>query len=199
MTISVVILAGGEGRRIGGDKPLRLLCGKSLVTHVLERARRYSEHVNLSVAEPNQLADLGELRLVDEAPGIGPLAGFRAAFSHAVAENHERILIIPCDTPFLPTDLLDRLSAALTPSCEAAIAASGGRIHPSCGLWRTTMFSKLEAYLQVSRRSISGLVDSVNHATVEWPVTPFDPFFNVNGPEDMVLARALLRDMPSVH
>lgn len=172
----IVILAGGEGRRIGGAKPQRLLGGETLLDRALRRARSWSDEVLVAAREGGDIPD---------NPAIeGPLGGVAAGL--ALGGD---VLTIPCDMPFLPDDLPARLV-----SHEAAtVAASGGRLHPVCALWKEEARSALPAYLVTGRLSLTGFAEGVGYAAVEWPTEPFDPFFNINDEADLARAEALLR------
>jgi molybdopterin-guanine dinucleotide biosynthesis protein A len=97
------------------------------------------------------------------------------------------LLTIPADTPFLPADLLVRLLDAIG-GHGCALAASGGQLHPACGLWRIAVLEQTPDYLSSDRRSLKGFAGLVGHVAVEWPGGPADPFLNINTAED--LARA---------
>ncbi len=222
----VVILAGGEGQRIGGGKPLRVLGGRALIDHALGLARQWAGDVAISVRDADQVGGAQVPLLIDD-DGDGPIAGIASALRYAKAEGFEAVLTIPTDTPLLPQDLVDRLSATLdSPPCpqggvrggyvsgkdgdldkrthpqplparregsKVAIAVSGGRLHPTCALWRVEAVSDLPAYLATGRRSLMGFAEQVGFSTAEWPVEPYDPFFNVNSADDLAEAEALLR------
>jgi molybdopterin-guanine dinucleotide biosynthesis protein A len=170
----IVILAGGEGRRIGGGKPGRLLGGQSLLDRALARARSWTDAV---------LVAGGDLR--DDPDVEGPLGGVAAAL--ALGGD---VLTIPCDMPFLPDDLPARLASGKA----ATLAASGGHLHPVCALWRAEAAMGLPAYLATGRRSLRGFAEAVGYEAVEWAVAPYDPFFNVNDEADLAQAEALLRN-----
>jgi molybdopterin-guanine dinucleotide biosynthesis protein A len=190
MKTAVVILAGGEGRRIGGGKPLRMLRGRSLIDRAVEFARRLSSDVALSVRDVSQLAEAKIDRILD-APAIeGPLAGLASALRYADEREAEALLTIPCDAPFLPPDLLERLSHRF--DTMAAVPSSGGRLHASCALWRPEALDRLDSYLEAGRSSLHGFAAHVGCVEVAWPDEPFDPFFNINSEDDMAGAEALL-------
>jgi molybdopterin-guanine dinucleotide biosynthesis protein A len=169
----IVILAGGEGRRIGGGKPQLMLGGLTLLDRALGIARAWSDDVRIADG-------------TNDAPGIeGPLGGIAAALAF-----REDMITIPCDMPFLPADLPERLGA---PSEPAALAESGGRLHPVCALWRARAADSLAAYVASGRRSLHGFAEALSYATVSWPIAPVDPFFNINDPADLARAEALLR------
>jgi molybdopterin-guanine dinucleotide biosynthesis protein A len=172
----IVILAGGEGRRIGGGKPQLLLGGETLLDRALRRARNWSGEVLVAARTGGDIAD---------DPAIeGPLGGVAAAL--ALAGD---VLTIPCDMPFLPDDLPRRLVSDAT----VTVAASGGRPHPVCALWKAAARNALPAYLATGRRSLTGFAEAAGYAAVEWPVDPFDPFFNINDPAALARAEASIR------
>jgi molybdopterin-guanine dinucleotide biosynthesis protein A len=168
----IVILAGGEGRRIGGGKPQRLLGGETLLARALARARGWSDDVVIAAGET-------------DVPGIeGPLGGVAAAL--ALGGD---VLTIACDMPFLPDDLIHRLRG----NEAATIAASGGRLHPVCALWRARAADGLADYVASGQRSLRGFAEAVGYEAVAWGTDPVDPFFNINDEADLARAEALLR------
>ena len=172
----IVILAGGEGRRIGGGKPQRRLGGLTLLDRALRRARDWSDEVLVAAREG------GDIR--DDPAVAGPLGGLAAAL--ALGGD---VLTIPCDMPFLPDDLPARLAS----DAAATVAASGGRLHPVCALWKGEAAEGLPAYLATGRRSLTGFAEAVGCRVVDWPAAPVDPFFNINDDADLRRAEALLR------
>ncbi|GAA4720749.1 molybdenum cofactor guanylyltransferase [Sphingomonas lutea] len=192
MRIAVVILAGGQGRRIGGNKPLRVLAGRTLLNRAVEQARQWSGLVFVAVRDRPQAAGTESFSILDE-PGIeGPLAGLAAALREAKALGCDGLLTIPADMPFLPTDLPGRLASAVS-GHQAAIAASGGHLHPVCGLWPTSALQYVPGYLSTGNRSLRGFAEAVGYVVVEWPADPADPFFNINAAEDLAAAEQRLR------
>jgi len=169
----VVILAGGEGRRIGGGKPLRMLGGETLLGRALRIARGWSDDVLVADG-------------TTDVPGIeGPLGGLAGALGLG-----GDVLTIPCDMPFLPADLPERLDRQ---GEAAALAESGGRLHPVCALWRARAADGLAAYAESGRRSLHGFAEAVGYEAVVWPTDPIDPFFNINDPDDLARAGEMLR------
>ena len=189
MSFAVVILAGGEGRRIGGGKPDRLLGDESLIDRVIARARGWSADVAVAVGHGWRPAGQATALLEDQL-GEGPIAGLCSALAFAADGGIGSVLTISCDTPFLPEDLPQRLLEAGRP---AAVASSGGRLHPSCTLWRTEAAEQLPGYLAAGRSSLRGFAAAVGMAEVAWPVEPFDPFFNINTGDDLAIAERWLK------
>jgi molybdenum cofactor guanylyltransferase len=182
----VAILAGGEGRRIGGGKPLRRLAGERLIDRAAQLARLWSHDVRLSLRSGGQVSGIDLPVLIDDQAIDGPLAGLRAALAAAQAEGLPAVLTIPCDTPFLPRDLAARLEAAGAP---VALAASSSGPHPACAWWRTEIAAPLDAYLASGGRSLIGLARAVGHAEVRWPDACF---LNINSAADLAEAERRL-------
>jgi len=199
MDMAVIVLAGGEGRRIGGAKPLRLLGGDRLVDRAIAFARRFSNHVALSVGAGSELPDCPIPQIVDPEPGWGALAGVAAGLDFAAGLGLETLLTLPCDSPFLPDDLAERLVAALQPEHGAAIPGSGGRLHPACGLWRTCLRGLLADYAAGGGRSLHGFAERAGFVEVDWPSRPIDPFFNINHPNQLARAEVMLAELTPKH
>lgn len=191
MRPSVVILAGGEGRRIGGGKPLRLFGGRTLLARAIELARSWSDEVRVAARIGADLPVQPRFRIDDDPAIEGPLGGLAAALAFADRAGSEGVFTIPCDMPFLPGDLALRLAEGIGDS-GAAIAASAGSVHPVCALWRTACIGRLHAYVAPGRRSLRGFAAHVGHVEIAWPAEPVDPFLNINTEADLEAAEALL-------
>lgn len=184
----VVILAGGEGRRMGGGKPLRLLGGETLVDRALRQARGWSDDVRLALREPDQ-AGRSDLPILMDDPAIwGPLAGLTSALKAAKAAGRTHVLTLPCDMPFLPGDLAEQLAEAAADG-GVALASSEGQLHPVCGLWPVWALDAIPAYLAAGRRSLKGLAEVVGVTAVDWPEAAFA---NVNDPAELEAAERRL-------
>ena len=195
--ILAVILAGGLARRMeGACKPLLTLGGRRLIDRVVASARAQNLDVvlNLHALTPEATAPFDGLPLVADAiPGhAGPLAGILAALDRA--ENHDAVLSLPCDTPFLPDDLANRLTEAARKTRDGlACAASGGRVHPVIALWPVSLRENLRrALVDEGVRAVGQFQRRCDRTVVEWPENPRDPFMNVNTPADLAEAEALL-------
>lgn len=150
-----LVLAGGQGRRMGGvDKGLELLQGRPLVQWVLERL---TPQVNEVLISANQNLDryraFGPRVLPDEIGGFaGPLAGLERGMSSA---SEDLIATAPCDSPFLPMDLVSRLYDHLaTADADLAVARTGDQAHPVFCLCRRSLHPHLRAYLSAGGRKI---------------------------------------------
>jgi molybdopterin-guanine dinucleotide biosynthesis protein A len=187
--ISTVILAGGQGTRIGGDKGLQSLHGRPLIVWVLDAIRNSSDEVLLSAnGGRDEYADLGCPVIADLMPGwIGPLAGLQSALSHA---RHDWIACVPCDTPFLPKDLIARLYAAIGDS-EAAVAVVEGRRQPTIALYRKSVLPKLNAYLDSGARKVGGWLDTLQVSEVVFDDA--DAFININSSVELAAANQTIK------
>lgn len=188
MQITIVILAGGEGSRMGGGKPLRRFAGETLIERALRTAAGWSDDVRVAVRDPVQVGSLHVPLLLDDPELWGPLAGLASALAAAREAGRSHVLTIPCDMPLVPADLLERFVGAIG-GREAALAASGGQLHPVCGLWSVRVLERLPAYRAAGRRSLKGLAETVGAAVVEWPD---EAFANVNTPEELAEAERRL-------
>ena len=190
----VMILAGGLSRRMGGgDKCLLPLGDRPLLAHVIGRLRQQVGALALNAnGDANRFAHFGLSVVADDAADFaGPLAGILAAMDWAQAAHPSAsaVLTVPADTPFLPRDLAARLKAAGAP----AMARSGGRVHPVVGLWPLALRDQLRRALRDEGvRKVEDWTGRLDPAVVDFPVEPIDPFFNINTPDDLTRAAALL-------
>lgn len=189
--VAGLILAGGQGSRMqGSDKGLALLRGEPLVAHV---ARRLAPQVGPLILSANRNADIyaryGRV-VADDTDELGawqgPLAGLAAGL--AAAAPCEWLVVTPCDTPFLPADLAQRLiAAAQTVGAPLAYAVAGGQRHPACMALRASLLPALRDYLAAGERKV-GLWQS----RVGGVGAPFDDvpgaFMNLNTPEELAAA-----------
>ena len=111
--VAVIVLAGGEGVRIGGGKPLKTLAGERLIDRALRTAASWSDQIAVAVRDPAQVEWVNAPVVTDEPEIGGPLAGLVAALRFAAHSGRELVLTIPADTPFLPADLLGRLRSEI--------------------------------------------------------------------------------------
>ncbi|WP_417614059.1 molybdenum cofactor guanylyltransferase [Parasphingorhabdus sp.] len=188
--IPIVIAAGGKGCRIGGGKPFLILDGISLIDRSLDRVSRWSSDVAVALQEaPSQTLRADIELLVDHEKNQGPLSALSNALCYAQKKKSSHVLLIPCDMPFLPDDLLQRLEQEIGAS-QVAMARSNGQIHPICALWSTNITNQITAYAETGRRSLIGLADTMQVEFIDWTGADPDPFFNINTPEDMKQAQS---------
>ncbi|BAO28016.1 molybdenum cofactor guanylyltransferase MobA [Sulfuritalea hydrogenivorans] len=183
--ITGVILAGGQGRRMGGvDKGLQLLDGRPLVQWVLERLAPQVGTVLISANQNlERYAEFGCPVLPDRVSGFaGPLAGLHAALGAAATPL---LMTAPCDSPFLPADLVQRLRLALdAENAELAVPRTGDRAHRAFSLVRCDAGPKLDAFLEAGERKVG-----LWHASLKIAEVAFDDeaeaFGNINTPDEL--------------
>lgn len=185
-SLVVAVLAGGDGRRMGGVKALRLFRGAPLVAHALGLARRWSDQVVVAVREPGQVAGAVDAPLAFDRAGIpGPLAGLAGALDYARGRGAGRLLTLPVDMPRLPLDLPERLAAAMGPEHGAALPAVEGGLQPVCGLWRVSALDALPAYVAAGESSLRGFAVACGLAAVEFGADAAAAFAGANSPEEL--------------
>jgi molybdenum cofactor guanylyltransferase len=203
--VLALILAGGLGRRMGGTSKGTLdLGGVRLIDRAICAAQAQCQAVaiNLHDATPEAqapFAPLGLPMLADALPGhAGPLAGVLAGLDYAAKKGFGALLSLPCDCPFLPDDLAARLYEATQKSpAGLACAASGGRTHHVVALWPTRLRDKLRrALVDEDLRKVGQFQQNIGCVNVEWFFRVRDPFFNVNTPEDLLMAQERLTMRP---
>ena len=193
-----VLLAGGLARRMGGgDKPMRSIGGKTILARVIARLKPQCDGLVLNAnSDPARFAAFGLPVIADDVADFpGPLAGILAALDWMAVHRPEvkRVLSAAADCPFLPRDLVTRLEAArAAENAELAVAASDGQTHPVIGLWSVALRDELRhALVKEDIRKIDRWTARYSLATVTWPVTPLDPFFNANTADDITQAERL--------
>lgn len=194
-----LVLAGGESRRMGQDKALVRLGGLRLVDRTL--ARLAPQVAGLAVCRHAGGLDglTTGVALVHDAAGAhaGPLAGLLAGLDWLAAQDAAatHAVSVPVDSPFLPADLVARLSAARDAAASpAAVALSGERRHSATALWPVAAREPLRAAMRAEGlRRVGLFLDRLDPATARWSTAPCDPFLNVNTPEDLAAAEAVLR------
>ena len=162
-SVSGLILAGGQGSRMGGrDKGLVNYLGQPLVDHVIDRIAPQVDELLISANRNlDDYARRGYRVITDSLPGFqGPLAGVLAGLQ---ASAHEWMLVVPCDMPHLPEDLVQRLLAA-SEGVAMAVADDGMRLHPAVMLIHARLENALAAYLAAGRRSVHGFQESAGFA-----------------------------------
>ena len=193
-----VVLAGGLARRMGGgDKPMRRIGGRTILERVIARLTPQCDGLILNAnGDPARFADFGLPVIPDSVADFpGPLAGILAGLDWAASHRRDVsfVLSAAADCPFLPRDLVARLHRArVEQDAQLAVAASDGQSHPVIGLWSVALRDELRHALVVEDiRKIDRWTARYKLATVTWPITPLDPFFNANTMDDIAEAERL--------
>ncbi len=180
----------------GGDKPLKKLGGIALLAHTAAALRPQCRGLVLSVnGDPERFGCFGLPCVGDDLSGEGPLAGILSCLDWIGARYPEIPIALsaPADTPFLPSDLFARLEGARQSGASIACASSGSRMHPAVALWPATLRAELRRALVDNHiRKAETFIRNYSLAIVDWPIEPYDPFFNINEPKDLETAQAIL-------
>lgn len=191
-----VILAGGRSRRMGGGfKALVPLGGKPLIRHVIDRLQPQVRSMVLSVEKHVPVFDaFGLPQVEDPTPGSrGPLGGLLSALAN-MEVGCEWLLLSPCDAPFLPLDLADRLlKCALDNHQTGCVVRYDAEIQPTFSLWHRRLLPRLEeAVLVQGMAGFKQFLQDTPLATLDWELSDLSPFFNINDPDALVEAACLL-------
>ena len=186
--ISGLILAGGLSTRMGGrDKGLQLLEGRPMITHIIERLQPQVGHLLINANQNYEAYEVFGLPMIADVISnfVGPLAGMHAGLSHCTTPY---LLSVPCDCPFLPTDLARRLSDALMSSgadIAYAITINQNQTehHPVFCLLKRGVIVGLAEYLSEGGRKVLSWVSSQAHVQVIFD--DHSAFLNINTPDDL--------------
>ncbi len=203
-----VILAGGQATRMGGgDKGLLSLGSQTLLARVLERLEPQVADVAINAnGDPVRFADYGHPVVADSLQDFpGPLAGVLAGMDWAASQDADTIVTVAADTPFFPCDLVPRLLlasegqahplvlAATKGDAETKSKSRSGLIrHPTFGLWPVALRDDLRRALGEGLKKVVLWTEKHGGREALFPSEGFDPFFNVNTPDDLVQAEELL-------
>ena len=201
-----VILAGGQASRMGmdktgGDKGLLLLEGTSLLSRVVQRLQPQVGALVLNAnGDPARFSSFELPVISDSVEGYaGPLAGVLAGMDWAFERGHTHIVTAAADTPFFPSNLVEKLHQAQEeqkkPIALAATPhpAKGLLRQPTFGLWPVDLREDLRRALNDGIRKIVQWTDRHGTALASFEFEENDPFFNVNTPQDMLRAQEILR------
>lgn len=204
-----VILAGGLATRMGGgDKALLQIGGQTLLQRVIHRLQPQVAGMALNAnGDPERFDGFGLPVLPDSIDGFpGPLAGVLAGLDWAAEQGAEAIATVAADTPFFPVDLVDVLQdtaqgmthplvLAATPRGEEktkSMSRSGLIRHPTFGLWPVALRDDLRGALHEGIKKVVIWTEHHKGREAVFPTESGDPFFNVNTPEDLMAAEAMV-------
>jgi molybdopterin-guanine dinucleotide biosynthesis protein A len=168
----------------GVDKGLEPLRGKPMAQWVLERLAPQVEEVLINANQNAEAYGALGCRVVGDTVGgfAGPLAGLQSGLTHA---SHELVATVPCDSPFLPRDLVARLRRALdTARADLAVAKTGRQPHPVFCLCRRSLLPHLTAFLAGGGRKIDAWYAALPVAEVCFD-DEAGAFANINTPEEL--------------
>ena len=182
---SSIILSGGRATRMGGvDKGLILLKNKPLIAHVIHRLQPQRDEIFINAnREVSQYETFGLKVLQDENPEfLGPLAGILLGLRHA---KYDLVLSVPCDSPLLPLNLVERLTKNMLEShADIAIASSDGNAHPVFCLMKKSVLPSLVDFLDAGERKVNTWQKSQKYIEVDFSDCS-EAFVNLNTLEEL--------------
>lgn len=196
---SGAILAGGRSRRMGGrTKALLELDGKPMLQHVIDRVAPQLGRLVLSVETvSSELEPFGLAQVPDPDPGSnGPLGGLVAALRQAGGDGENWLLLVPCDAPFLPSDLARNLRrVAELDDTQLAVARYASRLQPTFSLWHRDLLDDLERAVNEERMGgFKQFLNGRSYSVHDWPVSRVNPFFNINDRPALEEARRMMSE-----
>ncbi len=192
--ISVMVLAGGQSRRMGTNKALlELPSGETLIERVLAALRPLSDDLVIVSNTPELYAHLDARQTSDEFVGAGPLAGLHAGLQVA---RHDWTFAVACDMPLVDHRLV-RFMALLTEGHDAIVPWVNGELEPLHALYSKQCLPAIVSHLAAGHRRMISFLGDIRLRRVEASeIALFDPegrsFFNANTPEDWQRLQALL-------
>lgn len=198
--LSVAVLAGGESSRMGANKALMTIGGRSLIERVLDRVAGLGDEVMVIANQPEPYAPLGLPIYPDVLPGNGPLGGLYTAISHSAGDH---TLVVSCDQPFLNRDLLDYL-IGLRAGYDVVVPLNrDGYPQSMYAVYGRGCLGAIRQRLDADRLKVIGFYRDVRvrEVTPE-EIDRFDPerlsFINVNTPDELARARRLAAEQPEL-
>ena len=184
-SVTGVVLAGGQGSRMGGvDKGLQEFRGKPMAAHVIERLAPQVDAILINAnRNAEAYARFGHRVIADEIEGFaGPLAGFERGLAHATSDL---VVTVPCDSPFLPADLVLRMRTAIeSDDAQVAVAKTGEQVHPVFCLMRRDVHESLRQFLASGQRKIDRWYPQLRTTLVSFD-DEAGAFLNINTREEL--------------
>ena len=192
-----IILAGGQSRRMGTNKSIKEISGKKLIDIVLNRAQKQVDKiaVNSNTKINFNFAEKFEI-IPDCVQGnLGPLVGILTGMKWAKMQKKEYrwLVTFPVDSPFFPDNLIRKFLDSHSNE-DVIIAKSNERLHPVFSLWNTNLVDSLEEELSRGVRKIEEFTKKFKTKVVNFSVIGYDPFFNINNANDLLIAEKVFQE-----
>lgn len=197
-----IILAGGLSRRMNNEnKFLKKIQGKTIISIIISKALAQVEKLIINLNSVEKEIKKYNLPIIkDSISGFfGPLAGILSGMEYAKKKNFKWLFTFPCDAPFFPENLVEKLlNEAIKKKSDIVIVKSGQRIHPVFGIWSISLKNSLKKALdkdQIKKMDI--WIQKHKYSIVNFAYKKNDPFFNINNPDDLKKANAIYKNIKS--
>lgn len=177
------IIAGGQSRRMGGgDKGVKPLQQKMMIAHVAERIAPQCASIVINAnSAPDEYRALGYPLIEDSISGhLGPLAGVLSVLESC---SDELVMTLPCDTPLIPTDLVERMHKMLLQSDSDICTVEASGLHPIFMLLKRKLAPSIRAYLEAGERRVGYWLKQQKYCVVDFS-DQAEAFSNINTPEE---------------
>ena len=194
-----MILAGGLSRRMGEDKSQKKILGKSLIELVIRRSKKQVQTliINSNDLNESQLKSHVKAIIKDCLPGnLGPLVGILSGIIWTKRNTKSKWMVsFPVDSPFFPENLVFKF-LEISKGYDIILAEGGGRVHPVFSMWKVNLEIEKQLYdfLKNDQRKIDNFTKKFKTRVVNFPDIGYDPFFNINTPNDVEIAKKIYRN-----
>jgi molybdopterin-guanine dinucleotide biosynthesis protein A len=190
-----IILAGGKSLRLGRNKSLENIGGKSLTRWVIDRLAILSTEIIIATAHGEEIPCSSDVRVktvADIHTGKGPLAGIHSGLT---ASSNSRAIVVSCDTPFLSISLLEYMTKICS-EFDVVVPRIKEKVEPLCAVYSKNCIAPIGELLKQDELKIIELFPMVTVRYIEEAeIDRFDPehlsFFNINSQADLDRARSL--------
>lgn len=194
MTFSLALIAGGRSSRMGQNKCLMELSGRTLLGRILDQLEARAAETFLVTIDPTPYEGMQLQVIADETPGLGPLGALATALGHA---SQEHVLLTACDMPFVCLPLIERMLEE-SQRADAVLARLGGEVEPLRAVYNRASLDPVRQALRRGERRMISFLPSIRVRYLEKAeIEELDPqrltFFNINTPSDWARAEELAR------
>ena len=189
------ILAGGQSKRFGGGyKTFTKISDTTILNQIIKILSVFSNDIIINANNLEEFKSINYNIVKDKFEGfLGPLAGIHASILWILNNRTEKewLFTVPSDTPFLPSNLLDKFLSSYSPGTKILIARSNNRHHPVIAMWHVSLLSSLENELKLKNSKIMLWVKKHKYKFVDFKVDQEKNFFNINTQDDLNNAKKI--------
>ena len=192
------ILAGGQSKRMGRDKPFLMFDSKALIEHTIDKIKKYLKKIIIITNQNNEFFTKNKLVTVKDCieGQQGPLVGILTAMQWAKKNfpQCDWVATFPCDTPFFPESIIKKFIEESEENESLLLCASShGRKHNIFGLWSLKLYDKLyDDLINGKVRKVQDWTKKHKVKNLELKFKDYDPFFNINTREDLEFAKKII-------